>query len=167
MFPQCPSRWTIEGSWEVRFAPDWGAPPKVVFDKSMSWSEHADPGVRYFSGTATYRIDFNVPAEMVAKGRQLWLDFGKVEVMAEVALNGKNLGVLWKSPYRTEVTSAVQAGENALEVKVANLWINRMIGDEELPEDSDRLWRIRSTITERSRRGQNGWRRGNPAQPAD
>jgi hypothetical protein len=70
----------------------------------------------------------------------LWLDLGKVEVMAEVALNAKNLGILWKPPYRTDVTSAVQAGQNTLEVKVANLWINRMIGDEQLPEDSDRLW---------------------------
>ena len=137
--PTPPKPLAIEGSWEVSFMPHWGVPPKVVFDKLISWSEHVDPGVKYYSGTATYRINFNVPAEMVAKGRQLWLDLGKVEVMAEVTLNGKNLGILWKAPYRTDVTSAVQAGENALEVKVVNLWINRMIGDEELPEDSDRI----------------------------
>ncbi len=138
--PAPPKPLAIDGSWNVTFTLNWGAPPKVVFDKLISWSEHPDPGVKYYSGTATYRINFNVPAEMVAKGRQLSLDLGKVEVMAEVTLNGKNLGILWKSPYRTEVTSAVRTGENTLEVKVANLWINRMIGDEELPEDSDRVW---------------------------
>ncbi|MFZ1932919.1 MAG: glycosyl hydrolase [Thermoguttaceae bacterium] len=138
--PSSPQPMAIEGRWEVSFTPNWGAPPKVVFDKLISWSEHANPGVRYYSGTATYRINFNLPVEMVAKGRQLWLDLGKVEVMAEVRLNGKNLGILWKSPYRTDVTSAVHAGKNTLEVKVANLWINRMIGDEELPEDSERRW---------------------------
>ena len=58
--------------------------------------------------------------------------------MAEVKLNGKDLGILWKPPYRVEVTDAIKAGENKLEVKVVNLWINRMIGDEQLPEDSDR-----------------------------
>jgi hypothetical protein len=63
---------------------------------------------------------------------------GKVEVMAAVKLNGKDLGILWKEPYRVEVTGALKSGENALEVEVVNLWINRMIGDEQLPEDSER-----------------------------
>jgi hypothetical protein len=58
--------------------------------------------------------------------------------MAEVALNGKSLGTLWKLPYRIDVTDAIKPGENTLEVKVVNLWINRQIGDEQLPEDSDR-----------------------------
>ena len=138
--PSPPKPLAIEGSWEVSFTPNWGAPPKVVLNKLISWSEHADPGVKYYSGTATYRINFSVPVDMVAKQRQLWLDLGKVEVMADVTLNGTNVGILWKSPYRAEVTSAMQAGANTLEVKVANLWINRMIGDEELPEDSDRVW---------------------------
>ena len=138
--PSPPKPLAVEGSWDVSFTPKWGAPPKIVFDKLISWSEHANPGVKYYSGTARYRIDFDVPAEMVSKGRQLSLDLGKVEVMAEVTLNGKNLGVLWKPPYCADVTTAVQVGKNTLEVTVANLWINRMIGDEELPEDSDRIW---------------------------
>jgi hypothetical protein len=138
--PTPPKPLAIEGRWEVSFTPNCGAPPKVVLDKLISWSEHADPGVKHYSGTATYHIDFKAPTEMVSKGRQLSLDLGRVEVMAEVTLNGKNLGILWKPPYRADVNSAVHAGKNTLEVKVANLWINRMIGDEELPEDSDRLW---------------------------
>ena len=77
-------------------------------------------------------------AEWVGKGKRLYLDLGKVAVMAEVKLNGKNLGIVWKTPYRLEVTGAVKAGENSLEVEVVNLWVNRQIGDEQLPEDSDR-----------------------------
>ena len=79
-----------------------------------------------------------LPEEMIAPDRRLWLDLGEVQVMAEVELNGRSLGTLWKPPFRVEVTGSVRPGENSLEVKVVNLWVNRQIGDEHLPEDSDR-----------------------------
>jgi hypothetical protein len=94
--------------------------------------------VKYFSGTATYRKTFAAPASFIARDRRLYLDLGRVEVMAGVRLNGKDLGVLWKEPYCVEVTGALKPGENALEVEVVNLWISRQIGDEQLPEDSER-----------------------------
>jgi hypothetical protein len=75
---------------------------------------------------------------LIGPGRGLWLDLGRVEVMAEVRLNGKDLGVLWKPPYRVDISGAAKAGDNTLEIKVVNLWINRQIGDEFLPEDSER-----------------------------
>ena len=77
-------------------------------------------------------------AEQIAPGRALYLDLGKVAVMAQVKVNGRDLGILWKAPYCLEITAAAKAGENSLEVAVTNLWINRMIGDEQLPEDSSR-----------------------------
>ena len=128
----------ITGPWEVNLPLRWGAPEKVAFDKLISWSEHGEPGVKYFSGAATYTKNVNMPAEMAGKNRRLYLDLGKVQVMAEVKLNGKDLGILWKPPYRVDITDAAKAGENALEVKVVNLWINRMLGDEQLPEDCER-----------------------------
>jgi hypothetical protein len=133
-----PAPLVLQGPWEVRFAPNWGAPDRVTFEKLSSWSEHAEPGVKYFSGAATYAKTFDVPAEFVAKDHRLCLSLGQVAVIAEVTLNGKPLGTLWKAPFELDVTEAVRAGANTLEVKVVNLWINRQIGDELLPEDSDR-----------------------------
>ena len=136
--PALPPSQEIAGPWDLRFPPNWGAPERVTLDKLVSWSEHGDPGVKYFSGTATYTKTVTVPREMIGKDRRIYLDLGKVQVMARVKLNGKDLGVLWKPPYRVDVTGALRAGDNTLEIGVANLWINRMIGDEQLPEDSDR-----------------------------
>ncbi|MBI4659325.1 MAG: glycosyl hydrolase family 43, partial [Verrucomicrobia bacterium] len=128
----------LAGPWDLSFPPKLGAPAQVTLKKLTSWSEHPDTGVRYFSGTATYNKTIDLPADWVVQNRRWYLDLGKVGVIAEVKLNGRNLGVLWKTPYRVEVTAAVKAGPNALEVKVVNLWVNRQIGDEYLPEDSER-----------------------------
>jgi hypothetical protein len=136
--PDLPAPLEIAGPWELAFPPNWGAPARVTLDKLVSWSEHEDLGVRHFSGTATYTKKISVPGEMLGKDRRIWLDLGRVQVMATVKLNGKDLGILWKPPYRVDVTGALTAGDNTLEIGVTNLWINRMIGDEELPEDSDR-----------------------------
>jgi hypothetical protein len=126
----------FSGPWALTFPPGWGAPAKLSLDKLTSWSEHSDPGVKYFSGTATYITDASLPTELFARGRRLYLDLGKVEVMAQAKLNGSDLGLLWKPPFVVDVTETAKAGTNVLEVKVVNLWINRMIGDEQMPEDS-------------------------------
>ena len=129
---------TLEGPWEVQFAPNWGAPEHVSLDKLISWSDHPDTGVKYFSGTANYTKTVNVPAGLLANDRRLYLDLGNVQVMAQVKLNGDDLGTLWKPPFRLDITDLAKPGDNALEVKVVNLWVNRLIGDEQLPEDSPR-----------------------------
>ncbi len=126
------------GAWDVSFEPNRGAPASAKFDKLISWSESADAGIKYFSGHATYRKKFEFNGEIPKSKTRVYLDLGKVEVMAEVKLNGKDLGILWKPPYRIEVTDTVKAGVNELEVRVVNLWINRLIGDEQLTEDGDR-----------------------------
>jgi beta-galactosidase/beta-glucuronidase len=87
--------------------------------------------VKYFSGTATYSKTIQAPADWFKAGAKLWLDLGDVKNLAEITINGRPLGILWKTPFRMDVTSALKAGANTLEIKVANLWVNRLIGDEQ------------------------------------
>jgi hypothetical protein len=129
----------ISGPWEVAFDPKWGGPAKVRFEKLDDWSKRAEEGIKYYSGAACYQKTFHVGAEALKQPHVRWyLDLGKVAVVAEVRLNGKESGIAWKPPYRVDVTEALKLGENLLDVKVVNLWINRQIGDEQLPEDCDR-----------------------------
>ena len=136
--PALPVPLVITGPWEVRFPPNGGAPERVIMEKLISWSAYPDPGVKYFSGTASYTKKISAPRTLVASNQHAYLDLGKVQVMAQVKLNGRDLGILWKSPYVIDVTSVLREGENDLEIRVTNLWVNRLIGDEQLPEDSDR-----------------------------
>lgn len=127
----------LAGPWRIGFPAGLGAPPSVTLDKLQSLHRHADPGVRYFSGTATYMSSFTVPRDALGEERRLYLDLGRVEVIASVRVNGRELGSLWKPPFMLDVTDAVRAGENLLEVAVTNLWPNRLIGDEQLPAEND------------------------------
>jgi hypothetical protein len=122
---------TLDGAWEVSFQPERGAPAKLTFDKLMSWSESAVPGVKYFSGTANYTQTLTAPSEWFKSGARLWLDLGDVKNLAEVVVNGQSLGIVWKKPFRVDVTEALRPGANAVEIKVTNLWVNRLIGDQQ------------------------------------
>jgi len=120
---------TVEGPWAVAFQPDRGAPATATFPSLASWSEHADRGIKYFSGTATYAKSIEAPAAWFAGGNQLWLDLGDVKNLAEVTVNGRKLPLVWKQPFRVNVTGALRPGANAVEIAVTNLWVNRIIGD--------------------------------------
>jgi hypothetical protein len=97
----------------------------------ISWTAHSDEGVKYFSGTATYRKEFTVPPEWCRPGAKLLLDLGRVKEIAEVVVNGKPLGTLWKPPFQVDATEALKPGANRLELKITNLWPNRLIGDQQ------------------------------------
>jgi hypothetical protein len=134
--PALPQPMEVAGPWRVDFLPGCGASKSVQFDKLVSWPDHPDASVKYFSGTAVYRTTFDVSADLIAANRRpLRLDLGRVQVIAEVKLNGRELGILWKPPFCIDVADALKAGENTLEVRVTNLWVNRLIGDEQLPDD--------------------------------
>jgi len=121
---------TFSGPWQVRFQTNRGAPVEARFDSLTSWTLSADPGVKYFSGTATYVKDITVPAKEFVAGTQLVIDLGAVKEIAELFVNGTPIGgILWKPPYRADITRALRPGTNRLEVRVTNLWPNRMIGD--------------------------------------
>ena len=118
---------TLDGAWTIRF--DGLAAPAAIDDgRPGSLADSADPGVRYFSGTSRYRTTFTLPAG-VRPGAALKLDLGRVGDVAEVVVNGKPAGIAWKAPYEVDIGKLVAAGANTVEVRVANLWVNRLIGD--------------------------------------
>jgi hypothetical protein len=120
---------TVRGPWRIAFQPLRGAPPVAVQRDLHSWSEDTNSGIRYFSGTATYTTSFDLPATAFAHGAPLTLDLGKVRELASVTLNGKDLGTVWTPPFRVDIGKAARPGRNVLQIKVANLWVNRLIGD--------------------------------------
>jgi hypothetical protein len=120
----------IEGPWQISFPENWGAPPQIKMDPLVSWTEYPDYGVKYFSGTATYKKEIDAPVSWFKPGAKVLLDLGEVKEIAEVSVNGKPVGgILWKAPFKADVTSVLKPGKNHLEVKVTNLWPNRIIGD--------------------------------------
>ncbi|MCC6444876.1 MAG: hypothetical protein IT210_15640 [Armatimonadetes bacterium] len=123
----------LKGSWMLRFPAGWGAPPQVRLGRLISWTQHSHREVRYFSGTAEYTKKFFIPPGFIRPGRAVYLDLGRVKNLAEVRLNGRKLGTLWKVPFRLDITGLARPGLNRLSVKVTNLWPNRLIGDEQLP----------------------------------
>jgi hypothetical protein len=117
----------IGGPWQVSFQEKRGAPASAVFEKLNSLSEHSNPGIKYFSGMATYRNSFTAPK--LATGNRLLLDLGEVKNIAEVIVNGQNMGTLWKTPFKLDITDAVKTGKNEVEIRVTNTWVNRLTGD--------------------------------------
>ena len=140
----------ITGPWEVRFLPNRGAPEKISLDTLLDWSQHPDAGVKFFSGTATYRTTFVANPKSEIRNPKWYLDLGRVEVMARVRLNGQDVGVVWKTPFRVDVSDALKPGENQLEIAVANLWPNRLIGDAGLPEPKRIAWTTWNPFTKDS-----------------
>ena len=125
----------LNRDWSVSFQQGRGVPEAVGFHHLVSWTElplpTSDDGVKYFSGTATYSETIEVPADDFVKGAHLWLDLGDVRELAEVKVNGVDLGILWKTPFKVDVTGEIKPGRNQLEIRVTNLWVNRMIGDQQ------------------------------------
>ncbi|MDR1762715.1 MAG: glycosyl hydrolase [Dysgonamonadaceae bacterium] len=131
-FPDYKPLLTLDKPWTVNFDPKWGGPAEAVFDSLTDWSKNADKGIRYYSGTAFYNTTFNLSD---ITGKHFYLNLGRVEVMARIFLNGKDLGTVWTKPWQVDITSAAREGENELKIEVVNLWANRLIGDEFLPYD--------------------------------
>lgn len=115
--------------WTVNFDSKWGGmPTPITFAKLEDWSKRPEPEIRFYSGCAKYHTTFNLPSPVQAKQR-LFLNLGVVKNIAQVRLNGKDLGVVWTAPWQVEVTQHLKKGRNDLEIEVANLWTNRLLGD--------------------------------------
>jgi hypothetical protein len=126
-----PAAWshvaTLDGPWTIRFD-GLAAPDAIERGRPGSLTDSTDPRIRFFSGTSVYRTRFALPAG-VKPGAGLKLDLGRVGDVAEVIVNGKPAGIAWKAPFEVDVGKLVSAGTNTVEVRVANLWVNRLVGD--------------------------------------
>jgi hypothetical protein len=126
----------IAGPWQVSFDPKWGGPQQVAFDSLDDCSKRPEDGIKYYSGIATYKKSFNLPQAVTQNSRpRIYLDLGSVRNVSRVKLNDQDLGVVWTAPWHLEVTAAIHPGANELEIEVANLWPNRLIGDAGLPKE--------------------------------
>lgn len=123
----------VKGQWSLTFPENWGAPSQVDLDKLISWTDHVDEGINYFSGTATYRNSFKISNTTLENSNIINLDLGEVLDVAEVFVNGDSIGVLWTKPFRLNIHDYVKEGKNDIEIKITNMWINRLTGDIKLP----------------------------------
>jgi len=138
-FPRYVTVTTIAAPWDVGFDPKWGGPQRIVFSQLEDWSRRLEPGIQHYSGKATYRTSFD--CNRLDLGRRYFLSLGRVCNIASVKVNDRDLGVVWCEPWRIAIPAALlQPRGNSLEIVVANLWINRLIGDSKLPEDQRFTW---------------------------
>ena len=124
----------ITSPWKLSFPENWGAPASVELDTLISWTNHVEKGIKYFSGTAIYENSFTVTKETIESKKAISIDLGEVYDVAEILVNGTSAGILWTKPYKLNIEEFVKEGENKLDVKITNLWINRLTGDINLPE---------------------------------
>jgi len=124
----------LSGPWQVAFDPKWGGPESATFATLQDWTTRPEEGIRHYSGAAVYRSAFEADTALMRAGRRVYLDLGAVQALAEVTLNGQALGALWTQPWRVEMTKALRPGTNEVEIRVTNLWPNRLIGDAALPQ---------------------------------
>ena len=123
----------IHGPWTLSFPENWGAPSSVELDELISWTDHENEGINYFSGTASYSNSFNISKDALDTSSVINLELGEVRDVAEVIVNGRSAGVLWTKPFELNIRDYVKEGENQVEIKITNMWINRLTGDIDLP----------------------------------
>ncbi|KJF43523.1 glycosyl hydrolase [Draconibacterium sediminis] len=123
----------IDGSWEVEFLQEHDYQATHIFDKLTDWKENTDDNIKYYSGTAIYRKAFSVNEDFIKENTRYILDLGDVKIVAQVKLNGANIGVDWMPPFELDITEYLKTGENQLEIRITNQWSNKLIGDERFP----------------------------------
>jgi len=134
-FPSRKTLVSLKGSWDVAFDPEWGGPEHVVFDTLKDWSLSSHKGIKYYSGIATYTNEFELKAFAKKKKSQpIYIDIGEMKNLAKVKLNGMDVGIVWTNN-QLEISNYLKKGTNTIEIEVANLWVNRLIGDQKKDND--------------------------------
>lgn len=127
----------LHNLWKVQFPKESGAPAAIVLPFLTSLHKHENFDVKHFSGTCTYSTRVVFTKDFLQSANRFFLHLGRVEAVAEVKVNGKKIGLLWKEPFIIEITNAIKTGNNLLEIAITNLWPNRLIGDEHLPIENE------------------------------
>jgi len=129
----------LKGPWTVTFDPSKRGPEQpVVFETLQDWTKSTDDHIKYYSGTAFYTTKFSL--KKLPKAEKCFIDLGRFTAMAKVSVNGTYVGGLWTAPYQLDITKMIKAGENELKIEVVNTWVNRLIGDQRLPEKERQTW---------------------------
>jgi len=140
-FPDLKSLQTIDNTWVVDFLnKDIGPEAPEIFETLSDWSKSGNEKIKYYSRTAIYKTSFKVGN--IPEGQELFINLGNIGVMAQVKLNGIDVGVTWIAPYTLNVTDCLKEGENAIEIEVVNLWRNRLLKDKKLPENERYTWHL-------------------------
>ena len=130
----------LNGKWDVSFEKKWNAPEKVEFDSLVALNKHSNMAIKYYSGITRYTKEFELDPAVFENDKHLVLELSELHDMASVKINGTDVGIVWLKPYRIEVTNNLKPGKNLLEIKVANSWANRIIGDLHLPKEKRVTW---------------------------
>jgi hypothetical protein len=128
-----PEPMVLEGNWQVNFHHRNGTESSIQMPSLMDWKDHADESIKYFSGTATYKKEVIIQEQAINSNTTVMLTLGQVHIVAEVIVNNQKIGTLWTAPFEMDITKFVRSGKNKLEIKVTNLWSNKLIGDECFP----------------------------------
>lgn len=131
-FPEYTDIMTIEGPWKIHFQKQRGAPESFEMKELVSLHLCSEKGVKYFSGTTTYKNTFQLKN---SRQSRIFIDLGEVANITDIYLNGKEVATLWKPPFRTELTGLLNSGDNVLEIHVSNTWRNRLVGDINKPQN--------------------------------
>ena len=147
-YPEPTLQTELAGPWTISFQEGRGGPAEpLTTDSLFDCTTSEDPHVKFFSGTATYKTTFKMKK---LPETPLYIDLGKVMVMARVRINGQEVGGVWTSPYRLNISQAVRKGLNELEIEVGNCWRNRLIGEKKLPENERFTFQTSSYLNENS-----------------
>jgi len=147
-YPEATNVASIDTPWTIEFEENRGGPERpIVTDKLFDWMESDNPEIKYFSGNAVYKTTFTIDK---LPESPVYIDLGKVMVMAKVRVNGQDAGGVWTAPYQVGVTNLLKEGTNELEVEVVNCWRNRLVGELFLPEKERFTFHTAANINEKT-----------------
>jgi hypothetical protein len=130
------SQISLDGDWVLKFPKGWGAPEQII-SPLKSLVEFEEPNIKYFSGSVNYSYEIELKKNELDNSKRKWINLGEVKNIAEVMINGKEVATLWKPPYSINISDELQLGKNLIEIKVTNTWHNRLVGDEQQPDDCE------------------------------